>query len=120
MIIKTKRLTNCIFVRYTKYMGVANAVAKCTGFDWDEGNFVKNWDKNGVSASECEQVFFNRPFVTRKDEKHSKQEPRFYVLGHTDVKRPLFVVFTIRKDCIRVISARDMNRSERRVYEEAL
>ena len=88
------------------------------GFDWDEGNILKNWDKHGVSASECEQIFFNLPLIAANDEKHSGQEPRLYALGHTDAGRRLFVVFTIRNNLIRIISARDMNRKERREYKK--
>jgi uncharacterized DUF497 family protein len=96
------------------------SLAKAEGFDWDEGNIRKNWERHQVSAAECEQVFFHRPLVTAPDEKHSQQEPRFYALGHTDAGRLLFLVFTFRGRLIRVISARDMNRRERRAYEEVL
>jgi uncharacterized DUF497 family protein len=43
---------------------------------------------------------------------------RFYLLGQTDAARLLFVVFTLRGTLIRVISARDMSRKERKVYEK--
>lgn len=98
-------------------MDLAYLINECKGFDWDEGNILKNWEKHGVSASECEQTFFNFPLIASPDEKHSIKETRFYALGHTDARRYLFIVFTIRKDLIRVISARDMNRKERRIYE---
>lgn len=86
--------------------------SKITRFDWDKGNDTKNWAKHKVSQFECEQVFFNQPLVVQSDEVHSGKEPRFYVLGQTDKGRLLFVVFTIRKDSIRVISARDMTTQE--------
>ena len=89
-----------------------------TGFEWDQGNSEKNWFKHRVTRSECEQVFFNRPFVVAEDQKHSQNEPRHYALGHTDKGRKLFVVFTVRGGLIRVISARNMNRAERRIYNE--
>jgi uncharacterized protein len=89
------------------------------GFEWDEGNILKNWEKHSVSPGECEQIFFNRPLITGHDEKHSQQETRFFALGHTDSKRHLFVVFTIRDNHIRVISARNMSRKERKVYEQS-
>lgn len=94
-----------------------NQLAECVGFDWDEGNLLKNWEKHGVSAFECEQVFFNRPLVAAPDEVHSSAEPRFYALGLTDASRLLFIAFTIRGRLIRVISARDMNRRERKAFE---
>lgn len=98
-------------------MDESNAIAKVSGFEWDEGNLEKNWERHGVSAPECEQVFFNRPVITGYDEKHSQDEERFFALGQTDGGRPLFVAFTVRDRFIRVISARDMSRKERKAYE---
>ncbi len=91
---------------------------QCCGFDWDEGNTDKNWLKHKVSPSECEQFFFNHPLVVQDDINHSKTEERFYALGQTDLKRFLFVAFTVRNNFIRVVSARDMSRKERRVYSD--
>ena len=91
-------------------------LSNCTGFDWDAGNIEKIWTKHKTSPFECEQVFFNEPLLASNDVKHSHQEDRYYVLGQTDKKRLLFVVFTIRRDLIRVISARDMSKKERQVY----
>ena len=71
------------------------------GFEWHEGNLLKNWEKHRVSASECEQVFFNHPLVAGLDKKHSQSESRYYALGITDEKRKLFIVFTLRKRLIR-------------------
>jgi uncharacterized DUF497 family protein len=92
-------------------------LAGLTGFEWDEGNLSKNWEKHKVSALECEQAIFNKPLIALPDERHSESEPRFYALGQTDNGRRLFIVFTARSDLIRVISARDMSRKERRIYE---
>jgi len=91
----------------------------CTGFEWDAGNVDKNWLKHKVSNVECEEVFFNEPLLIVRDLTHSSQEPRFYALGRTDAGRRLFVVFTTRGQLIRVISARDMSRRERKEYERA-
>ena len=89
----------------------------CTGFEWAEGNITKNWDKHDVSVIECEQIFFNKPLIVKKDKKHSNFENRYYVLGRTNMDRSLFVVFTVRKDKIRIISARDMTDAEIERYE---
>ena len=62
-------------------------------------------------------MFFNQPLVTVHDVVHSEQEPRYYILGRTDAGRCLYVIFTIRRRQIRVISARDMSRNERKAYE---
>ena len=96
-----------------------DTLKNCTGFDWDTGNSEKNWFKHKVTLSECEQIFFNHPLVIQYDEQHSHHEKRYYALGHTDAKRLLFVVFTIRRELIRVISARDMSKKERGVYRKS-
>jgi uncharacterized protein len=93
------------------------AWTECVGFDWDCGNSDKNWKKHRVSDSECEELFFNRSVVVRQDQTHSRGEARYYALGQTDRNRKLFVSFTVRQNLIRVISAREMNRNERRIYE---
>ncbi len=90
-----------------------------TGFEWDKSNREKNWEKHGVSPSECEEMYFNMPLVLQEDRTPSQKEPRYYALGQTALARRLFVSFTIRKDKIRVISARDMSKKERRIYEQA-
>ena len=87
-------------------------------FEWDEGNIKKNWERHRVSHIECEEIFFNRPIIVKKDEPHSTIEDRYFVLGKTDAGRLLFIVFTLRGNKIRIISARDMNRKERKIYEE--
>jgi uncharacterized protein len=98
-------------------MMISDILAKCTGFEWDQHNSEKINTKHAVTSVECEQVFFNIPVITGDDVKHSKTENRFYVLGQTDSGRLLFMVFTVRNDKLRVISARDMNRKERRIYQ---
>ena len=100
-------------------MNILEKLLKCTGFQWDEGNANKNWTKHKVNPSECEQIFFNQPLVIIDDIKHSEAENRHYTLGHTDMGRLLFVVFTIRQNLIRVISARDMNHKERKEYQSS-
>jgi uncharacterized protein len=93
---------------------------RVSGFDWDAGNARKSTDKHGVSQAEAEQLFFNEPLLVLADEKHSANEPRFHALGVTDAGRRLHVTLTLRADgcLLRVISARDMHRKERKVYAE--
>jgi len=90
------------------------------GFDWDDANIYKNEKKHNVKWQEIEEIFFNEPLLITEDFKHSIDECRCYALGQTDDKKPLFVVFTIRKNKIRVISARKMNKKERKIYNEAI
>ena len=91
------------------------------GFDWDEGNARKSADKHDVSQAEAESIFFNDPLILVEDLRHSDHEQRFNALGKTGQSRLLHVTFTLRRSgtTIRVISARDMHRRERRFYEQA-
>ena len=88
----------------------------CVGFDWDEANAQKNWERHRVTQEEAEDVFFNEPLVVRGDVRHSRREKRYYALGQTDRGRRLFVAFTIRRKLIRTISVRDMSRGEEELY----
>ncbi len=87
-----------------------------SGFDWDDGNRNKNL-KHAVQNWECEQIFFNEPLVVLDDPKHSLAEDRFAAFGRTDSGRLLVVIYTLRSQRIRVISARDMNKKELQFYE---
>lgn len=88
----------------------------CIGFEWDEDNAHKNWERHRVSPEEAEDFFFNEPLVVRSDARHSRWEKRYYALGQTSAGRRLFVAFTIRRSMVRVISVRDMNRKESDIY----
>lgn len=98
-------------------MAAQDPLESCTGFDWDDANIHKNWERHRVAPEEAEDVFFHEPLVVRSDPLHSKSEKRYYALGQTGVGRRLFVVFTVRRRLIRVISARNMNRNEAEIYE---
>lgn len=95
-------------------------LGKIVGFNWDDGNARKN-EKHSVSMAEAEQVFFNAPLLLLDDTSHSQKEPRLHALGKTDEGRTLHITFTLRQSgqLIRVISARDMHRKERAIYEQA-
>lgn len=95
-------------------------VSNIDDFDWDDGNLDKNWITHQVSNSECEEIFFNLPLVLDDDREHSIEEKRYYALGQTNLNRWLFIVFTLRNNKIRVISARDMSKRERAIYEKAI
>jgi len=99
-------------------MRTEEMLKKLEGFDWDKGNVEKSKQKHNVAIKECEEIFFNRPLLINFDLKHSEKEKRFQVLGKTNKDRKLFLVFTIRNKLIRVISARDQSREERKVYEK--
>lgn len=88
-------------------------------FEWDKGNINKNFIKHNVTDKEAEEAFSSKPPLVSKDIKHSRLEKRLQALGVTDQGRLLFVSFTIRNEKVRIISARDMNKKEVKIYEEA-
>lgn len=93
---------------------------RIVGFQWDEGNASKSQDKHGVTRNEAEQVFFNSPLIVTDDLGQSETEARYHALGKTLRERRLHITFTMRDDgaLIRVVSARDMNRKERDIYDQ--
>jgi len=98
-------------------MSETNDVTKAVAFQWDEGNSNKNWIKHGITQAECEQTFFNLPFLVFDDLRHSQNEERFYALGRTNAGKGLFLVFTYRdQSLIRIISARKMTKTEKEYY----
>ena len=88
-------------------------------FEWDAGNREKNFHSHGVDWEEIEEVFFSERKLLLDDVLHSARESRYVLLGETREGRALFVVFTIRRAKVRIISARDLNKKERTLYEEA-
>jgi uncharacterized DUF497 family protein len=91
------------------------------GFEWDSGNRRKSEVKHSVTQVEAEEVLFNNPLLIGADDKLSGSERRYLALGKTNLGRALTVIFTLRQNAelIRVISARDQHRKERRLYEQA-
>lgn len=86
-------------------------------FEWNKGNIGKN-NKHGVTDRECEESFFDKSKKIMSDTLHSEKEERFILLGKTREKRLLFIVFTILNTGVRIISARDINRKEVKLYEK--
>jgi len=90
-------------------------------FDWDDGNLTKNLEKHKVTCQEAEEAFFYFSIID-EDQTHSVSEARYRMLGRTNEGRYLVIIFTIRKERVRVISARDANKIERlafNAYEKA-
>jgi uncharacterized DUF497 family protein len=92
---------------------LAGQLAAVEGFDWDEHNSTKVWTKHAVSPHECEEVFLGTPRVVA-DAAHSGAERRFVAFGATATGRRLAVIFTLRGARLRVVTARDQSRRERR------
>jgi uncharacterized DUF497 family protein len=84
-------------------------------FEWDPGNATKSLQKHGVTCEEAEEVFTSGRFVPLGEQyEPSSPEPRFGILGETSRGKMLFLAFTLRRQRIRVISARPMNERERK------
>jgi uncharacterized DUF497 family protein len=88
-----------------------------SGFDWDDGNIYKNEKKHGLNYKHIEEVFFNEPLLIIEDFSHSFQECRCVAFGKDNNYRKIVVVFTVRDNLIRVISAREMTKKEKTFYE---
>jgi uncharacterized DUF497 family protein len=87
-------------------------------FQWDKGNYAKNFLKHNVSNEEIEEVFISEGKRIFRDAVHSKSESRFLLIGSALSRRKLFIVFTLRENKVRVISARDLSRKEVNKYYE--
>ncbi len=89
-------------------------------FEWDEGNRHKNVRKHRVTNEECEEVFFDPHKRMVGQPVYHIGEARYLLIGRTRQQRLLFVVCTVRRSAVRVISARDLNHKERHLYEQAI
>jgi len=93
-------------------------IKEIIGFEWDNGNILKNEIKHNLKWQTIEEVFFNEPLIIVEDFNHSnKDECRCLALGNIDDGTLISVIFTKRKNKIRVISARPISKKERDFYE---
>jgi uncharacterized protein len=87
-------------------------------FDWDENKASSNLSKHGVSFEEAKTVFNDLLYVDFYDPDHSDNEERYLIIGESNQGRLLIISYTESRDLIRLISAREVTRSEREAYEE--
>jgi uncharacterized protein len=85
-------------------------------FEWDDDKARTNRAKHGISFETAARAFLDPFAVERLDEGHHA-EVRYTILGMIK-GHPLFVVYTVRADVIRLISAREASRYETIVYSE--
>ena len=93
------------------------ALTKFAEFDWDEANIL-HIAKHNVTPEEAEEIFSDKNNVFMEDVNHSIVEKRFLIIGKTRKGRLLYQVFTKRGNKIRVISSRNINRKEVKLYEK--
>lgn len=86
-------------------------------FEWDESNNKKNYQKHGITHNQAEETFLDENLQIIDDIEHSQQEKRFVAIGKNFEKNIMFVIFTIRNNKIRIISARIANKKERMAYD---
>ncbi len=84
--------------------------------EWDAAKAASNRKKHGVDFADAATALNDELSLTMPDE--GSDEQRFVTLGMDATARLLVVVFTVRGDVMRLISARKATRSERRQYEE--
>ena len=87
-------------------------------FEWDDQKEEANLRKHGVSFVDAMAIFGDSLALTGYDPDHSDHEDRYITMGRTPEGRLLLVVHTDRGDTIRIISARDATRRERKDYED--
>ncbi len=87
-------------------------------FEWDPEKAARNFRKHQVAFSEAATVFGDPSSIASPDPDHSDDEERFIVIGHSIQRRLLMISHAIRGERIRIISARELTRAERKTYEE--
>jgi uncharacterized protein len=85
-------------------------------FDWDAAN-AAHLAQHDVSPDEFEQAF-KHPRI--EEQVIGKGESRVWALGNTDAGRYLTLVYTVRGNKIRAVTAHTTKRKHRRVYDEAI
>jgi uncharacterized DUF497 family protein len=88
-------------------------------FEWDPRKAAANQRKHGVGFNEAATAFADPFGIILDDPRHSTDEVRVVLLGHSESGHLLAVMFTERGDRIRLISARKATRREHRHYEES-
>ncbi len=84
---------------------------------WDPEKAKSNYRKHRVLFSEARMVFDDPLMLVYEDGEHSFMEQRYLAMGRSVDSRLLLVAYTERADVIRIISAREATRRERRAYE---
>lgn len=88
-------------------------------FQWDPDKAENNSKKHGVEFADAVGVFTDELALSIEDP-DSLSERRWVVIGRGLTDQLLTVVYTMRGEAIRIISARPATRRERRGYEEEI
>ena len=85
-------------------------------FEWDSQKAVTNLRKHGVSFELACESFFD-PFLQRLDDEVIDEELRESIIGLSANWQMLYVIYVMRDDIIRIVSARLVTNTERETYE---
>lgn len=97
-----------------------HAIHIAMDFEWDEQKARNNVGKHGINFEEAVTCFYDPLQVAFYDPAHSEDEGREILIGHSNENRLLLVAYTLRKDIIRIISARQATRREAKDYEKGI
>jgi uncharacterized protein len=89
-------------------------------FDWDNNKAKSNILKHGITFDEAITVFADPYLLFTEDFNHSGQEEREWAIGEAENGSIIVVVFTMRGEQIRIISARKATKVECKSYEEGI
>jgi uncharacterized protein len=87
-------------------------------FEWDDNKAESNFLRHGLTFEEAVTVFADPYLLFTEDFKHSVQEEREWAIDEAENGSIIVVVFTMRGEQIRIISARAATRIERKRYEQ--
>jgi uncharacterized DUF497 family protein len=99
-------------------MAIASAFTKkmeFEGFEWDESKRLDNLAKHKIDFEDVHDLFAN-PFLSKRSDRHGEQ--RHVAIGSLR-DRIIAVVYTIRENRCRLISARKARTNEREAYYHA-
>jgi uncharacterized protein len=85
-------------------------------YQWNRDKAATNLRKHGIDFADAVSVFSDDLAITIPDERFD--EERFVTIGMDAFGRVLIVVYMLRDEEVRLISARKATRQERQQYEE--
>jgi uncharacterized DUF497 family protein len=88
--------------------------------EWDEDKAARNERRHGVTFEEAATCFYDPLQVAYSDPDHSEDEDREILIAHSEHDRLLLVVYTLREEAVRIISARQPTRKETQEYEKGI
>jgi uncharacterized protein len=87
-------------------------------YEWDDDKADSNAHDHAVTFDEARAVFNDPAAITGEDTAHSQTEIRYITVGYSAKARLLMVVFTLREERIRIISARKAKGIWKQLYEK--